>query len=205
MVRYPVALGCLALALTASAAAATQRDSLIRPGVGIGKVKLGMTIAQVRAAWGPARARTLETQPRGSREIELQYDFAAYTVRLVGRPKRERVVSVATTLRREKTHQGVGVGPFEQRLRRQIPGRAPLRSSTGRPRRSGLPARGDLRGSCAPLHTRRPEPAAHGLHEQDPPSVPVGPPPIADWLKLARVMEVVIRAPGAPGLQGEQG
>ena len=65
-----------------------------------------MTIAQVRAAWGPARARTLETQPRGSREIELQYDFAAYTVRLVGRPKRERVVSVATTLGGQKRTKG---------------------------------------------------------------------------------------------------
>ena len=204
MVRYAVALGCLALALTASAGAATQRDSLIRPGVGIGKVKLGMTIAQVRAAWGPAQARTVETQPRGSREIELQYDFAAYTVRLVGRPKRERVVSVATTLRREKTRQGVGVGSLERRLRRQFRGelhcdRLPVALDArgfpleviyaGAVRRCTL---GDRDGRHTVFTSR--------VH----PKYPWDLRPIADWLELARVMEVVVRGPGAPRLPGEQ-
>ena len=38
--------------------------------------------------------------------IELQYDFAAYTVTLSGLPKRERVVTVGTTLTKERTRLG---------------------------------------------------------------------------------------------------
>ena len=122
MVRTVASLGCAALALVASASASPQRDALIRPGVGIGKVRLGMTLAQVRAAWGRPQAQTIEILPRGGREIELQYDFAAYTVVLTGRPGRETVDSIATTLTKERTRQGLGVGTPERRLQRLLRG-----------------------------------------------------------------------------------
>lgn len=104
------AVGCVALALAASAGASTQRDTLIRPGIGIGKVRLGMTLAQVRAAWGRPQAVTIEPHMRGGRTIHLQYDFGAYEATLSGGPGRERVVSVATTLAKEKTPLGLGPG-----------------------------------------------------------------------------------------------
>jgi hypothetical protein len=122
MVRTVASLGCAALALVASASASTQRDALIRPGVGIGKVRLGMTLAQVRAAWGRPQAQTIETLPRGGRRIELQFDFGAYTVTLTGRNGRESVDSVATTLAKEKTRRGLGVGTPERRVQRLLRG-----------------------------------------------------------------------------------
>jgi hypothetical protein len=84
-------MGCLALALVASAAAAPQRDALIRPGVGIGKVELGMSLAQVRAAWGKPQSVVTGRRGRGAHTLELQYDFAAYVVTVHGSPGREQV------------------------------------------------------------------------------------------------------------------
>jgi hypothetical protein len=97
MVRPLLALGCTALALVSSAGAAPQRDALIRPGVGIGEVRLGMSLKQVRAAWGRPQA-VITSQEREARKLELQYDYAAYVVTLFGVPRLERVGSVGTTL-----------------------------------------------------------------------------------------------------------
>jgi hypothetical protein len=113
MGRWEAAFVFIALALAASASGSTQRDALIRPGVGIGKVRLGMTLAQVRAAWGRPQAVTVRTQKRGGRVVELQYDFAAYVATLSGIPRHERVVAVGTTLAKERLPQGVGVGSPE--------------------------------------------------------------------------------------------
>jgi hypothetical protein len=111
------AVGGLALVLAVGAAAAPSHDLLIRPGVGIGKVRLGMSLAQVRGAWGPPQA-VMRTGGR----TELQYDFASYVVTLRGPRGRQRVVSVATTLAKERTAQGMGVGSPELRLRRVFRG-----------------------------------------------------------------------------------
>lgn len=118
MVRLLAAGGCLALALAVSAAAAPSHDLVIRPGVGIGKVRLGMRLEQVRSAWGEPQAVTSRRSGRGARTIELQYDFAAYVVTLNGPRGRERVVSIGTTIAGERTRDGVGVGTPEARLRR---------------------------------------------------------------------------------------
>lgn len=48
----------LALMLAGSAPAAPSHDLLIRPAVGIANVRLGMTLAQVRGAWGAPQAVT---------------------------------------------------------------------------------------------------------------------------------------------------
>jgi hypothetical protein len=121
MLRSLAALGCTAVALVASAGAAPHRDVLIKPGVGIGKVRLGMSLAQVRAVWGRSQA-VIASQERGARKLELQYDYAAYVVTLRGQPRQERVVAVGTRLAKERTRQGLGVGSLERRLQRAFRG-----------------------------------------------------------------------------------
>jgi hypothetical protein len=115
--RLVAAMVFLALTLASSAPAAPSHDLLIRPAVGIANVRLGMSLAQVRGAWGAPRAVT-----RTRRRIELQYEFAAYVVILSGSRGRERVVSVATTLAKERMAQGFGVGTPESRVRRAFRG-----------------------------------------------------------------------------------
>lgn len=198
MARSLVALAFVALALTPSAGASTQRDALIRPGVGIGKVRLGMTLAQVRAAWGRPYAVRITQLPRRGRTIELQYDFAAYIVTLAGLPRRESVVAVSTTLGEERLRQGMGVGSLERRLRSVFRGelqcgRLPV--SVGAPMIYAGARRRCTLGDRDGRHTvftswirmRYPWDAR----------------PVEDWTRLARVMEVVVRAPGAPALPGE--
>jgi hypothetical protein len=82
-------------------------------------VRLGMTEAQVRAALGRPMTTLEETGSFGRRTVELQYGVSSYLVRLSGRPF--RVVQVATTLRRERTREGLGVGSFERDLTKAYP------------------------------------------------------------------------------------
>jgi hypothetical protein len=199
MVRPLLALGCTALALVASAGAAPQRDALIRPGVGIGKVRLGMSLKQVRTAWGPPQA-VITSQERGARKLELQYDYAAYVVSLVGVPRRERVVSVGTTLAKERLSQGLGVGSLERRLQRAFGGRLRCeRLDVVYMPRSSIPVLASNRRDCtlgAPgqaqtvFTSRIRLQTAWDQHRPE------------DWSRLARVTEVLIRAPAAPERPG---
>jgi hypothetical protein len=190
MVRSAVVLGCLMLLLASSAAAAPQRDMLIQPGVGIGKVKLGMSLKQVRAAWGKPQAVTVRREGK-ARLTELQYDFAAYFVTLIGSPRRERVVRVGTTLRKEKMANGLGVGSPERRLERAL--RARLHCDK-------LDI-GPWPGSPYPLLLTNRRECALG-ERGSPQTVFVSKMRVRsvlpeDWSKSAYVFEVVIRAPGA--------
>jgi hypothetical protein len=67
----------------------------------------------------PPLVRPLKEDPTAADFLrdpfELQYDFAGYGVTLTGPHGRERVVSVGTTLTRERTRQGIGVGPPSRR------------------------------------------------------------------------------------------
>jgi len=194
MVRTIAAVGFVGLALVAAAGASTQRDALIRPGVGIGKVRLGMTLPQVRAAWGRPQAQTITTQKRRGRTIELQYDFAAYIVTLTGLPRHERVVAVGTTLAKERLRQGVGVGSPERRLQRIFRGelRCDRLAVVFMPR-SSIPMLSQNERRCTLGAKDRPQTVftsrirlqtAWDQHRPE------------DWPKLARVTEVVVRAPG---------
>lgn len=196
MARWVAALVFIALSLAPSASASTQRDTLIRPGVGIGKVRLGMTLAQVRGAWGRPYAVQTIPHERGARTIELQYDFAAYAVTLVGLPQRERVVAVSTTLAKERLRQDVGVGSLERRLLRVF--RAKLHCDVlpvNRDARNPLPViyAGATRRCVLGHRNERHTVFISRVH----PRWPWDLRPIAEWVKLARVMEVVVRAPGA--------
>lgn len=117
----------LVLAVVVAAAAVTahgarQRDALVRPGVGIGKIRLGMTPAQVFRALG--RTQVVNRRIRygfGTRYVEYGWDYTSWSVGFTGRENSLRVSKVATTLRRERTRGGVGVGTSVRALLRVYP------------------------------------------------------------------------------------
>ena len=94
-----------------SASALPHSETVVEPGRAIGKVRLGMTQAQVRRVLGPhtfvAKRRTLGF---GQQYLELQWRFAEWTVGLQGRAGRMRAVSVGTTLRSQRTRSNLGTG-----------------------------------------------------------------------------------------------
>ena len=109
--RESVLAAALLVAVTAAAAAAgaPRTDTAVRPGVGIGAVRLGMTQAQVGAALGRgARVARRERVGFGSQYVELEWSHGAWRVAFEGRPGRFRAVKVATTL---STQRARGVGP----------------------------------------------------------------------------------------------
>ena len=123
-----------AMLVSASAAAAPAATLVIRPAVGIGKLRLGMTEAEVRRAMGKPQFVVTRRAGFGLRSIEYQYGYAEYTVRLFGRPGRLRAVRVGTTLLRERTPRRVGVGSSERAIRHAYP---PLRCEPLQTERSG--------------------------------------------------------------------
>jgi hypothetical protein len=124
-VKQTVAAASLAVAAILAAtpvAAAPARDALISPGRGIGKVTVGMTRQQVQAALGRhtfvSRRRNLGF---GEQYLELQWGFATWTVGFQGRPGRFRAVMVGTTLRRQRTREGLGTGSQVRDIVRAYP------------------------------------------------------------------------------------
>ena len=113
-VRRPAILALFAATFvaagTATGGAAPTRDALIRPGQGIGKVNLGMTLAQARAALGrpDAVVRRFE-YAFGGEYVELQWG-QAWTVGFRTEAGKLRVVRVATAKTTQRTREGLGIG-----------------------------------------------------------------------------------------------
>jgi hypothetical protein len=103
-----VSAGALAIVGEASAI-----ESTIYPGVGIGKVKLGMTQAQVKRALGSWRF----VNEREGRHLSVGWGFGELTADFVN----GRVVEVATTLSSQKTRARVGPGSTWRDLVRAYP------------------------------------------------------------------------------------
>ena len=109
------------LATAAPAAGAPERDLQIRPGVGIGKVRLGMTLGQVRRVLGPPQVLNRDVELGFGRvHREYVWGWFEWTVALRGAPDGLRVVRVATT-RRKHRHRGIGVGSTVRALVRVFP------------------------------------------------------------------------------------
>ena len=119
MRSYALRLALALVVAVVAAPAASAHDALIRPGIGIGKLRLRMTTTQVRRAMGAPLAVTTEQGPFGRKQALWQYGFSAYFVRF----SRGRVVSVTTSLRSERTSEGFGVGTSERRLAAKYAGR----------------------------------------------------------------------------------
>jgi hypothetical protein len=112
-----VALVCGALALVlAHAASAT-----IYPGVGIGKVTLGMTRAQVERALGKDSLVNSRAIIGGTQYVELAWDFASWTVAFARTGSVLSAVQVGTTLRTQRTAAHVGTGTLWRALVRAHP------------------------------------------------------------------------------------
>jgi hypothetical protein len=114
MFRASVAVALVAAAVASSASAT---ESTIYPGVGIGKVKLGMTQAQVEHALGRHDFVNERSSVNGAGYLELGWDFGTWTVGLL----RGRVVQVTTTLHAQKTVEGIGNGSTMRALLRVYP------------------------------------------------------------------------------------
>jgi hypothetical protein len=132
----------LLLAATVAATPAgggRQADLLVRHGESIGKLKLGMTLPQVRELLGPERTVN-KREKRGTRGyvyLELDWDYAWWTVgfmRAAG--GKYRAVSIGTIQKGQRTSEGFGVGSTATEVARRLD----IRCRAVFPRR-GEPAR----------------------------------------------------------------
>jgi hypothetical protein len=99
--------------LFAFAAPASAVESTIYPGVGIGKVKLGMTEAQVKKALGSWRY----VNERKGDHLSVGWGFAEWTIDFI----RGRTVQVSTTIHSQRTASGIGTGSSWRALLRAYP------------------------------------------------------------------------------------
>ena len=117
--------------LPASGTPTSTRDALIRPGIGIGKVELEMTLAEVkRALRGPPRTliRSLGLGARG-RYIERGWEVDGprgpdtWTVGFRSTTPRGqlRVVRIATSVPTQRTREGLGIGSRPLQIVRAFP------------------------------------------------------------------------------------
>jgi hypothetical protein len=107
-------ISCLVVvAVLAGSASATE--STIVPGVGIGKVKLGMTQSQVERVLGKDHIVNSEGIVGDARFRELAWNFASWSVVFLRTDWYWRVVQVETTLSPQQTTRGIGVSsPFKR-------------------------------------------------------------------------------------------
>jgi hypothetical protein len=121
--RVVALLGVAVVAATAQPARATVAGSeSIRPGVGIGKIEIGMRLETVRRSLGKPTALA-RRKPLSHGAEYAEYIWGAQTdwrVGVVGRPGKKRVVMVATTLARQRTQNGVGVGSTDKIVQRRL-------------------------------------------------------------------------------------
>jgi hypothetical protein len=118
--RVPLAAALAVAAIAAVAAApspaAPQRDLLIVPGQQIGKVRLGMSLFQVRRALGRPTGVNKRMRTGFASYVEYDWDYGRWTVGLSGRAPNLRVSLVATTIERERTREGIGVHALRARV-----------------------------------------------------------------------------------------
>jgi len=103
------------LALLVVPAASAVEDTIF-PGVGIGRIKLGMTRAQVVRALG----KDYIVNQSGSGYTELGWNFSSWTVRF----RNGRAVEVGTTVHGQRTPARVGPGTLWLKLVKAHPGGA---------------------------------------------------------------------------------
>lgn len=161
----------------ASVSASPVADTRIRHGAGIGKLRLGMTYAEVRRILGGPQ--TVDKRQRlrdGRRYLQFSWDFGWWTVGFMGRPGKLRVALIQTLNARERTIEGLGVGNREGSVRRA------------------------LRVRCADVHERaRPDfipferRCAFASHRGRETAFVLGEPPGYPWTKAPYLVVVAVR------------
>lgn len=120
-------LRCSAIVAAAAAmvvATASATESTIYPGVGIGKVKLGMTLSQVKHVLGSEAIVNDRETINGSDYLELGWNFSAWAVGFSRRGSTYHAVHVTTGLQGQRTTKAVGPGTFWLKLVNAYPGGA---------------------------------------------------------------------------------
>ena len=112
----------LCMVFLAAAPSASALEETIYPGVGIGKVKLGMTAAQVKKRLGADYLLNGSETIGGKRYVDYAWDYARWVVTFGQEGRSLRVVQVATNVHGQRTAKGVGFGSVWQRLVRAYPG-----------------------------------------------------------------------------------
>jgi hypothetical protein len=114
--------GAAELAAVDSAGGSARATALIRPGMGIGKVRLGMTVAQVRRALGPPHLINRRARLGFGRSyVEYAWDYGWWLVAFAGPEGRLRAVRIATRSSRERTRNGLGVDSRPRAVLRRYP------------------------------------------------------------------------------------
>ena len=105
------ALTALVVASAAAAANAPDVQERIVPGQSIGKIELGMTLAQVKRVLGPPES-VIERERRafGGDWIEYSWNFTEWRIGFVLEDGVQRAVAIRSRVRTERTREGVGVG-----------------------------------------------------------------------------------------------
>jgi hypothetical protein len=106
-------------AVLATGASATE--STITPGVGIGKIRTGMTLKQVEKVFGAGFLVNARANVGGMAYVDRGWEFGSWSVGFLRHDKTQQVAQIATTLRGEKTRKGIGVGSLFKAVVRAYP------------------------------------------------------------------------------------
>lgn len=196
LVIRALALGVLGATLVP--APADAGDTLLRPGRGMAGVELGMTRAQVVKVLGKPAAQLEQRLGFGRRTLQLQYRLAAYVVELSGPDGRERVVKIRTHLNEERTREGIRVGIPEKRLLAVYGQQLDCQNLTYRDRFSGRTRKRTWR-YC--VLGAKDEPQT--VFRSQTPLIPWGYGAREENWELARIAEIIVRAPAAAPEPGE--
>jgi hypothetical protein len=107
---------------TVLASSAGAVESTIYPGVGIGKVKLGMSAARVTKAMGRDFIVNKRETVNGVHYVEYGWNFAHWTVTFAQRGRALTAVQVATDLNSQHTANGIGMGTKWRAVLHAFPG-----------------------------------------------------------------------------------
>jgi hypothetical protein len=89
----------------------------IVPGQAIGKVKLGTSLAQVKKALGaPEAVIHREQGPFGRQKVEYSWNFTEWRIAFRFDRTGSRAVTIRSSIRSERTKEGVGVGTPQGRV-----------------------------------------------------------------------------------------
>ncbi len=118
--RRAVAVAVVAGAVLVPSSSAIE--TTLVPGLGIGKVKLGMTLTQVKKAMGPPQTVNKRAQLPGHHGyVEYGWNFSTLWVGFVNTKGVLQAVLVGTDLRSQGRVKGVGIGTVREKLRRKLP------------------------------------------------------------------------------------
>lgn len=111
--------GAVTAALVAASASATE-VTIVR-GIGIGKIRVGMTLQQVQNVFGTESLVDARANIVGKPYVDRGWEFGSWSVGFLKQQGTWRAAQVATTLRGQRTPKGIGVGSSFKAVVRAYP------------------------------------------------------------------------------------